>query len=339
MIKLAINGFGRIGRTFFRVFNKKFYKNNAHISVTVINDLANINTIAYLLKYDSVHGKFNENIKIYKNLLIVNKRIIKVYSESNPIKLPWKIEKIDIVLEATGRFLDKDNLLKHIKAGAKKVVVSAPYKNSDSGKTICYGINHNEIKNNDQIISTASCTTNSLAPIVKVINDNFTIDKALVTTIHSYTSDQNILDLPHSDMRRSRAAGLSIIPTTTGAVRALSLIFPKLEGNIDGIAIRVPTPNVSLVDLVITISKYTTLEDINSILKSASKTQFKGIISYIQEPLVSVDMIGVSESSIIDSLSTKVIKGNFIKILAWYDNEWGFASRVVDLISFLSKKL
>ena len=336
--RVAINGFGRIGRMVFRIINNRRKHGSRDLEVSAINDLANINTLAHLLKYDSVHGKFKEDIHVSNNGLIVDGNLIKVYSESDPSFLPWKTQDISIVLESTGHFLSKDKALKHINAGAKKVLISAPCKGLEPDATICYGINHENLISSDAIISTASCTTNCIVPIAKILNDNFGIIKAFVTTIHSYTSDQNILDSPNLDMRRARTAGLSIIPTTTGAAKAVSLILPELIGKFDGMAIRVPTPNVSLIDLVAQISQNTTVEEINSLFEVAANGLFKGIMGFSKEPLVSVDMIGTTESSIIDALSTKVLGNNFVKILSWYDNECGFGNRAVDLMYLLAEK-
>lgn len=335
--KIAINGFGRIGRVVFRIINERIKNGNTDFRVTAINDLSDIKTLAHLLKYDSVHGRFNGHVEVRGNEIIVDGQAISVTSERDPSQLPWKAKEIDVVLESTGFFLSRDQAAKHIEAGARKVLISAPTKGEAPDATICFGVNTQDFKPDMQVVSTASCTTNCIAPIAKIINDNFGIEKASVTTVHSYTNDQHILDLPHSDLRRARAAALSMIPTTTGAAKAIALVLPELKGKFDGMAIRVPTADVSLIDLVALVSKETSAEELNSLFKDASKNYFKGILGYTDEPLVSVDMIGTNESSIVDSLSTKVLGGNFVKVLAWYDNEWGFANRAVDLLQLLAE--
>ncbi len=335
--RIAINGFGRIGRAAFRIINERIKQGNSLV-VGAINDLTGAPTMAHLLKYDSVHGRFNGDVKVTDGALVVDGNLIRVYSRRDPASLPWKTLEIDVVLESTGFFLGKDTASKHISAGAKKVLISAPHKGEAPDATVCYGINHKDLTDNDNIVSTASCTTNCIVPIAKILNDNFGIEKAFVTTIHSYTNDQSILDLPHSDMRRARAAAMSIIPTTTGAAKAVALVLPELTGKFDGMAIRVPTPNVSLIDLVALVSKNTTVKEINSLLEDASRGWLKGIMGYSNEPLVSVDMNGTNESSVVDGLSTKVLGGNFVKILSWYDNEWGFGNRAVDLMYALAEK-
>ena len=335
MIRVAINGFGRIGRNVLRAaFCHSFY--GKKFEIVAINDLGNTKTLAHLLKYDSIYGKFNGDIKNKEDGLEINGKFIKFFSQVNPLKLPWNQYDIDIVVESTGIFRNREDAEKHIKSGAKKVIISAPAKDPDI--TIVLGVNErNYDKDKHNIISNASCTTNSLAPPAKVLNDNFGIEKAFMTTIHSYTGDQRILDFPHKDLRRARAAATSIIPTTTGAAKAVSLVIPELRNKIDGIAVRVPTPDGSLTDLSCLLKKETTVEDINESLKNAANTNLRGIMEYSEEPLVSVDIIGNPHSSIIDSLSTKVIDEgkNLVKILAWYDNEWGYSCRLVDLINYL----
>ncbi len=333
-IKVAINGFGRIGRNVCRaIFTEAKYSNLELVSV---NDLTDAKTLAHLLKYDSVFGHFKGEVSHTDDSLIINGKKIKVHAMKDPKELPWKGEGIDVVVESTGRFTEKDKAMAHVEAGAKKVIISAPAKNEDI--TIVLGVNDDKYdKSKHQIISNASCTTNCLAPVCKVLNDKFGIERGLMTTIHSYTNDQNILDLPHKDLRRARAAAMSMIPTTTGAAKAVALVIPELKGKIDGGAMRVPTPDVSVVDFVCITKKNTTAEEINAAIKEASEGKMKGILQYCDEPLVSVDFTGNSNSSIFDALSTKVLDGNFVKILSWYDNEWGYSVRVADLIGFIMK--
>ena len=331
--RIAINGFGRIGRNVFRANLKK-----DTCEIIAINDLADINTLAHLLEYDSMYGKLDADIKVEGDKLVVNGQKIRVLSERDPENLPWLEEKIDVVVESTGFFRDKEGAGKHIQAGAKKVIVSAPGKEMDF--TVVLGVNENDYNPIEHhIISNASCTTNCLAPVAKVLQDQFGIVKGLMTTTHAYTSDQRILDLPHKDLRRARAAGLSIIPTTTGAAKAVSLVLPELEGKLNGMAMRVPTPTVSVVDLVVEVEKATTTEEVNAALKAAAEGPMKGYLSYSEKPLVSMDYKGDPSSSIVDALSTMVIEGNMIKILSWYDNEWGYSCRVVDLIGFMGEKM
>jgi len=330
-IRLGINGFGRIGRTVLRYAVKE-----KGIEIVAINDLTDAKTLAHLLKYDSVHGIFPGKVEYNDNELIINGKAIKIMAVRNPEELPWKKEKVDYVLEATGLFTARAKAELHLKAGAKKVIISAPATDEDI--TIVMGVNHqlyDPKKHN--IISNASCTTNCLAPVAKVLQDSFGIEKGLVTTIHSYTNDQNILDLPHKDLRRARAAAMSMIPTTTGAAKAVALVLPELKGKMDGMAIRVPTPNVSVVDLVATISKKTDAAKVNAALQKASKGALKGILGYSEEPLVSIDYNGNPLSSIVDASCTKVLDGNMVKVLSWYDNESGFSKRVIDLINYMSK--
>jgi glyceraldehyde 3-phosphate dehydrogenase len=338
MIRVSINGFGRIGRNVLRAafshsqYGKKF-------EIVAINDLGNTKTLAHLLKYDSIYGKFNGDINIKDGGIDINNKFIKFFSQVNPLKLPWDQYDIDVVIESTGIFRKRDDALKHIKSGAKKVVISAPAIDPDI--TIVLGVNEKSYdKDKHHIISNASCTTNSLAPPVKILNDLFGVEKGIMTTIHSYTGDQRILDFPHKDLRRARAAATSIIPTTTGAAKAVSLVIPELSGKIDGMAVRVPTPDGSLTDFTCILKKNVTVNEINDVLKKAANTNLRGIMEYSEEPLVSVDIIGNPHSSIIDGLSTKVIgeKGNFVKILSWYDNEWGYSCRIVDLINYLFSK-
>jgi glyceraldehyde 3-phosphate dehydrogenase len=328
-LRIAINGFGRIGR---KVLRSVIDDND--IEVVVINDLTNTRTLAHLLKYDSVHGTFQGSVEMADGRLVVNGKSIRTTDIKNPEEFQWDKERIDIVLEATGKFTKRNQAEMHLKAGAKKVIISAPA--TDPDVTIVLGVNdktYDPVKHN--IISNASCTTNCLAPVAKVLHETFGIEKGLVTTIHAYTNDQRILDLPHEDLRRARAAALSMIPTATGAARAISLVMPELKGKLDGMAIRVPTPNVSVVDLVATLSKETTSEEVNAVLKEASLGSMKGILGYSEEPLVSIDFNGDTHSSTVDSLSTKVLEGNMVKIISWYDNETGFSQRLIELMKLI----
>ncbi|GAM11068.1 glyceraldehyde-3-phosphate dehydrogenase [Geobacter sp. OR-1] len=331
-MRIAINGFGRIGRMVFRAALKE-----KSIEVVAINDLTDAKTLAHLLKYDSVHGTFAAKVEVKDDAIVVNGKAIKIYKEKDPAALPWKKEKVDVVLESTGLFTDRAKAELHLKAGAKKVVISAPATNEDI--TIVMGVNsdlYDPKKHN--IISNASCTTNCLAPVAKVLHDSFGIEKGLVTTVHSYTNDQNILDLPHKDLRRARAAAMSMIPTKTGAAKAIALVMPDLKGKMDGMAIRVPTPNVSVVDLVVTLKKKTDADKVNAALKKAAKGALKGVLGFEEEELVSIDYNGNPLSSIVDAGSTKVIGDNMVKVLSWYDNECGFSQRVVDLLKLIDSK-
>src|SRR3990172_8356595 len=331
-VKVGINGFGRIGRNFLRAL-----ANTKEIDIVAINDITSPATLAHLLKYDSVHGIFNADVKSTEDSLIVNGKKIKVLSIKDPSQLPWKDLGVDVVVESTGLFVDRDNASKHLSAGAKKVIISAPAKNPDI--TIVMGINEKSYNPKEHnIISNASCTTNCLAPIAKVLLQEFGLKKGLMTTIHSYTNDQRILDLPHKDLRRARAAALSMIPTTTGAAKAVGLVLPHLKGELDGMAIRVPTPNVSVVDLVADVEKTATAEEVNAALKEAAMNSLKGIIEYSEEPLVSIDLNGNPHSAIVDAALTKVIEGNMVKVLAWYDNEWAYSSRIKDLMLYIESK-
>lgn len=328
-VKVAINGFGRIGRNVMRIAAQS----NA-MDVVAINDLTDAKTLAHLFKYDSVHGTFAGEITTDGDHLIINNKKIKILSQRDPSLLPWKELGVDIVIESTGFFSDRDKAALHLKAGASKVIVTAPGKDADI--TICMGINEKDYTSSHQVISNASCTTNCLAPVAKVLLESFGIVRGMMTTIHAYTNDQNILDLPHKDLRRARAAALSMIPTTTGAAKATALVLPQLKGKLDGMAIRVPTPNVSLVDLVVETEKATTIEAINSAMKKAAEGDLKGILDYCELPLVSRDFNGSSASSTLDALSTNVINGNMVKVLSWYDNEWGYSNRVVDLVKYVA---
>ncbi len=335
-MKVAINGFGRIGRNFLRAslqdkeFNEKF-------EIVAVNDLTDPKTLAYLLKYDSVHGVWDGEVGYEENIILVNGKLIKVLSEQDPANLPWKNLGVEIVLESTGLFTDRENAAKHLKAGAKKVIISAPAKNPDV--TIILGVNeeiYDPAKHN--IISMGSCTTNCLAPMVKVLKENFGIKRGFMTTCHAYTTDQRLLDLPHKKLRRGRAAALSIIPTTTGAATAIGVVIPEVAGKLDGIALRVPVANGSIIDLIVELEKEVTKEEINGVFKRA-EDELKGIIQYIEDPIVSVDIIGNPYSCVFDGLSTMVIgeRSNLIKVLGWYDNEWAYSVRLVDLMKFIMK--
>lgn len=332
-INLAINGFGRIGRNVLR----QIYKTgqDKDVKVVAINDLTDAKTLAHLLKYDSVHGKFDADIKAEENALVVNGNKIQIFSETDPSNLPWKSLNIDVVMECTGRFTKRADAAKHLEAGARKVIISAPAKEPDL--TIVYGVNHKQYDaSKHDVISNASCTTNCLAPVAKVLSEKFGIVRGTMTTVHAYTNDQRILDLPHKDLRRARAAAMSMIPTTTGAAKAVALVLPELEGKIDGFAMRVPTADVSVVDLVCEIEKDATAEEINAALKEAANGELKGILGYCEEPLVSIDFTGCSNSSTVDSLCTMVIGKKLVKVVAWYDNEMGFSTRMVDVCKLIA---
>jgi len=330
-VKVGINGFGRIGRMVFRAG-----LGNEKVEFVAINDITDPATLAHLLKYDSVHGKLDTEISHTEDSIIVNGKKIRIYTERSPENIPWGDIGVDIVMECTGLFRDRKKAEGHLKAGAKKVIISAPAKDPDI--TIVMGVNHDKYDpQKHHIISNASCTTNCLAPVCKVLMDNFGMEKGLMTTTHAYTNDQRILDAPHKDLRRARAAAVSMVPTTTGAARAVSLVLPELEGKLNGMAIRVPTPNVSVVDLVAQLSKKVSVEDVNNSLKEASETYLKGILSVCEEPLVSVDFNGSTFSSIVDALSTMVID-DMVKVIAWYDNEFGYSNRMVDLAIYMSEK-
>jgi len=336
MIKIAINGFGRIGRlTFRKLLND--YKDS--IEVVAINDLTDAETLAHLLKHDSLYGMYDKAVNVSENEILIEDKKIKVFSEKDPSNLPWKESGVDIVLECTGVFRDLDGSQKHLTAGAKKVIISAPAK-SDEIPTYLLGVNEDKYKpEKDNIISNGSCTTNALAPIAKVLNDELEIVKGFMTTVHSYTNDQRILDLPHKDLRRARAAGLNIIPTTTGAAETVEKCLPELKGKLDGLALRVPTPTVSIVDFVCQVKKETSVEEVNQFLKKASqREELQGILAVEDRPLVSSDYRGNSYSCIVDSLST-MVKGNLVKVLSWYDNEWGYACRLAEMAEYIGKKL
>ena len=331
-IRVAINGFGRIGRNVVRAATMA---GQTELEIVAVNDLTDTRTLAHLLKYDSVHGKFPGTVEPAGDGIHVNGKILNVISEKDPAKLPWKELAIDVVLEATGRFTDRESAAKHLEAGARRVVISAPAKNEDI--TIVYGVNHLAFDPAKHfVISNASCTTNCLVPVVKVVRDNFGFVRGYMTTVHSYTNDQSILDLPHKDLRRARAAAMSIIPTTTGAAKATALVIPEVKGKIDGVALRVPTADVSLVDLTCIVEKSTTVEAINAVFKAAAAAgPLKGVLAVSDEPLVSVDYVGNLASSTVDLLSTQVIDGTMIHVSSWYDNEMGYSARCVDLMRYI----
>ncbi|OUC15023.1 MAG: type I glyceraldehyde-3-phosphate dehydrogenase [Alkalinema sp. CACIAM 70d] len=334
MIRVAINGFGRIGRNFLRCWAGR---QSSNFQIVGLNDTSDPRTNAHLIKYDSMLGRFNGEVSADDSTITVNGNVIKCYSDRNPENLPWKDWEVDLVIESTGVFTSKEGALKHVKAGAKKVLITAPGKNDDG--TFVVGVNEGDYDHDRcQVISNASCTTNCLAPIVKVLHENFGIVKGTMTTTHSYTGDQRILDASHRDLRRARAAAINIVPTSTGAAKAVALVYPAMAGKLNGIALRVPTPNVSVVDLVAQIEKSTIAEEVNSVLKAASEGAMKGIIKYCDEPLVSSDHAGTDESSIVDSALTLVMGGDMIKVVAWYDNEWGYSQRVVDLAEVVATK-
>lgn len=332
-IKVAINGFGRIGRNVFKVAHEQ----KTDWEIVAVNDLTDSKTLSHLLKYDSLFGRFPGKIDQKDDALIINEKEVKVFAEKDPENLPWKDIGVDIVIESTGIFKDREGAQKHITAGAKKVIITAPAKKEDI--TIVMGVNEKDYdKYKHNIISNASCTTNCIAPIVKVLDENFTIKRGLMTTVHSYTNDQKILDLPHKDLRRARAATKSIIPTTTGAADAVALVLPNLKGKLSGMAMRVPTPTVSVADLVFELEKEIDKDIINHLFKKASQEELKGILDYSDEPLVSVDYRKDPHSTIVDGLSTMTMESTMIKVIAWYDNEWGYSSRIADLTSYIVNK-
>ena len=334
--KIGINGFGRIGRNTFKILTEKYA---GELEIAVINDLTDSKTLAHLLKYDSVYGKFKGTVEAGDGSLFVNGREIKILAERDPSRINWREYGVEIVLEATGLFTKREKAEVHITAGgAKKVIISAPATGEDI--TIVLGVNEDRYDPaRHHIISNASCTTNGLAPLVKVLNENFAIVKGFMTTVHSYTNDQNILDLPHKDIRRARAAAMSIIPTKTGAARAINLVLPELEGKLNGLSFRIPTPAVSVIDLVVETGRKVTREEVNSVLKTASEGYLKGILGFSEEPLVSADYKGEELSSVVDALSTMVVGDNMVKVVSWYDNEWGYSCRCADLASYLTRRL
>jgi glyceraldehyde 3-phosphate dehydrogenase len=330
--KVAINGFGRIGRNFFRASHGQ-----TDFEIVAINDITSPATLAHLLKFDSIFGKFNKEVEVKEDSIVIDGKEVKVFAQKDPAELPWQELGIDLVIEATGLFRKRNDAAKHLKAGAKKVIISAPATEPDI--TIVLGVNDKEYDHaTHHIISNASCTTNCVAPVTKVLHDHFKVTKGNMTTIHSYTNDQRILDLPHSDLRRARAAAMNIIPTTTGAAKAIGLVIPDLKGKITGSAIRVPTPNASLVDLVVHLEKSTSFDELNRLFKEAAENELKGILEYSTDPLVSTDIIGNSHSSIVDSEFITIISEDMVKILAWYDNEWGYSCRLKDLILKICKE-
>ena len=333
--KIGINGFGRIGRNTFKIILEKYPDD---LEVTVINDLTDAATLAYLLKYDSVFGKFNGTVEATENDLIVNGKAIRVLAQKDPSTIPWQEYGVDIVLEATGLFTKRDKAEAHMTSGgAKKVLISAPASNEDI--TLVLGVNEEKYdRDKHHIVSNASCTTNGLAPVAKVLHESFGIMKGFMTTVHAYTNDQKILDLPHKEIRRSRAAGLSIVPAKSGAAKAIGLVLPELEGKLNGFAFRVPTADVSVIDLVVETQKCVTRDEVNAALKNAANGELKGILNYSDEPPVSIDYKGDPASSTIDALSTLVIEKNMVKVVSWYDNEWGYSARCADLLAYMAKK-
>jgi glyceraldehyde 3-phosphate dehydrogenase len=332
--RVAINGFGRIGRNVLRSAKKQ----GLDLDFVAVNDLTDSATLAHLLRYDSVHGPYPGDVKVTDDGLEVDGDALRVSSERDPAALPWKELEVDVVIESTGIFRDRERASKHLDAGARKVIISAPAKGEDI--TIVLGVNEGRYDSDaHHIISNASCTTNCLAPVVKVIMDSFGFRRGFMTTIHAYTNDQSILDLPHKDLRRARAAAMSMIPTTTGAARATALVIPELEGRLDGMAIRVPTPDVSLVDLVAEVDQEVDSDEVNRALKAAADGPLAGILGYSEEPLVSIDYTGNPHSSVVDALSTAVMQGRMVKVLSWYDNEWGYSTRVADLAHYVGDRL
>ena len=325
MKKIAINGFGRIGRMCFRSLI-----NNPHVEVVAINDLTDVKTLAHLLKYDSIHGRFAHAVDHSADSIIINGKPIKIYAAKDPATLPWGDLGVDVVIESTGIFTDKESASKHIEAGAKKVIISAPA--TGAVKTIVLGVNDDQITADDTVLSNASCTTNCLAPMAKVLHDKFGIEKGYITTIHAYTADQRLQDSPHKDLRRARAAALSMVPTSTGAAKAVGEVLPQLKGKLDGVAVRVPTPDGSMTDLVAVLKRDVTIEEVNAAMKEAAEGSMKGILEYCTDPIVSIDIVGNLHSCIFDAALTAV-NGNLVKVMAWYDNEAGYSQRVCDLIA------
>jgi glyceraldehyde-3-phosphate dehydrogenase (NAD(P)) len=335
VIRVAINGFGRIGRNFLRCW---LTRTNSQLEVVGLNDTSDPKTNAHLLKYDTMLGKLNADISADENSITVNGKTLKCVSDRNPLNLPWKEWDVDLIIESTGVFVNEAGASKHLEAGAKKVLITAPGKGGNIG-TYVMGVNHEEYKHDEyKIVSNASCTTNCLAPIVKVIHEHFGIIKGTMTTTHSYTGDQRLLDASHRDVRRARAAAMNIVPTSTGAAKAVALVIPAMAGKLNGIALRVPTPNVSVVDLVAQVEKKTFIEEVNQVIHDAANGFMKGILGYTDEPLVSTDYKGTDESSIVDSSLTLVMDGDMVKVVGWYDNEWGYSQRVVDLAELVAEK-
>lgn len=335
MVKVGINGFGRIGRNVFKSILNNY---SEEIEIVAINDLTDPATLAHLLKYDSLYGKFNGTVEATENSIIVNGKEIRIFAERDPKNIPWGLQGAEIVIESTGFFTDGTKAKAHIEAGAKKVLISAPAKNEDI--TIVMGVNEEKYDSaKHDIISNASCTTNCLAPFAKILDEKFGIESGLMTTIHSYTNDQKILDAPHKDLRRARAGAESMIPTTTGAAKAVALVLPQLKGKLNGLAVRVPTPTVSMTDLVCEVSKSVTAEEVNAALKEAAEGSLKGILGFSEEPLVSMDFRGDERSSIVDGLSTMVMGDKLVKVVSWYDNEWGYSNRLADLTKYVADRL
>ncbi|MEM2455521.1 MAG: type I glyceraldehyde-3-phosphate dehydrogenase [Candidatus Bathyarchaeia archaeon] len=335
VIRVAINGFGRIGRLFYRAIVEMGATKD--IDVVAVNDVTDAKTLAHLLKYDSVHGKFPGTVEVKSDNLVVNGKEIKVLSQKDPALLPWNDMDVYLAVESTGLFTDRASASKHLQAGAKKILITAPATEPDI--TIVYGVNHDQYDHNKHnVISNASCTTNCVIPMVKVLHENFNIKSALMTTAHAYTNDQRVLDLVHRDLRRARAAALNIIPTTTGAARASTMVWPELKGRIDGIALRVPVPNVSICDLTASLEKNVTKEQVNEAFKKAAEGPLKGILAYTEDPIVSMDVNHTSYSCIVDGQCTMVAGGNLVKVFGWYDNEWGFSCRLVDVVRLIGKK-
>ncbi len=333
MNNVAINGFGRIGRSILRIIVEE----DIDLNVVAINDLGDYENLAYLFKHDSIMGVLDADITIQNEILRINEREIKLVSISEPSKLPWKELSVDIVIESTGIFTNKESLNEHINAGAKKVILTVPPKD-EIDATIVLGVNDDTLTNDSKIISNASCTTNCLAPIAKVLNDNFIIKSGLMTTVHAYTNDQALAERTHSDFRRGRNATQNIIPTSTGAAKAVGMVMPELDGKLDGMAVRVPVPNGSVVDLIVELEKSVTVDEINKVVKNASDNELNGILSYSEVPLVSTDILGNPNSSIYDASSTSILENNYVRVVCWYDNEWGYSNRVVDLVNMLIKE-
>jgi glyceraldehyde 3-phosphate dehydrogenase (phosphorylating) len=331
-VKIGINGFGRIGRLVYRALASR-----RDVQVVAVNDLTDSTTLAHLLKYDSVHGRFGTDVRATDGGIQVDGKVVKVLAERDPSALPWGKLGVDVVVESTGLFTGRDKAAQHLAGGARKVIISAPSKDADV--TVVMGVNSDMYDpEKHQVISTASCTTNCLAPVAKVLNDSFGIEKGLMTTIHAFTNDQRILDLPHKDLRRARAAAVSMIPTTTGAAKAVALALPELKGKLTGMAVRVPIPDGSLVDLTVVLSKRTTVEDVNAAMKRAAEGPLRGILQYTEDPIVSIDIVGNPHSSIFDALSTMVLDGNMVKVISWYDNEWGYSNRLADMVCEVARE-
>ena len=333
MTNVAINGFGRIGRTVFRIIAGR---PGSGINVVAVNDLSDDDILAYLLEYDSVMGRFDQEVEVSDNVMRVGGHEIQMLMERDPAELPWDELDVDVVVESTGVFRDRASLTKHLEAGAKRVILTVPSKD-DIDETVVLGVNDQDLGPEDLIVSNASCTTNSLAPLAKVLDDSFGIVKGVMTTVHAYTNDQRLADVPHKDLRRSRAATENIIPTTTGAAKAVGEVLPQLDGKLDGMAMRVPVPDGSTVDLVVELERDVTVEEVNAAVRSAAEGPMKGIIEYNEDPIVSTDIIGNPHSSIFDAGGTHVLGGNLVKVMSWYDNEWGYSNRVVDLIERLAE--